>query len=354
MDYWRIRKYWNNGGWDKTQKGAFTSYEAALENYKEEYKAEDYKIFSPSGEILYPHHDITQMMIDDGLEVDSSYWNEAFKNDSDIVCEYAKEILCRYSQRLRDVKNSVTVLNGVEVINFNDSIEIYKVPVNLFKIKIVDELKKNVNYPSYSNAGYFATYKEADNNMMINFTLPVANLVADISFDDLPEVSHKYWKERKHTDSKIYFGANDNGPQFKGKNVSTLLIYDNNYVDIAQVNDIKVESIKYAVSGYPILLNDCIVPYAEALKEGWESGVTRNTSHPFVGIKGDGYIYIFGLTTTKTGKNMATEVYEKIKDFEFKSLIKLDGGGSTIIRYNDENKMITSENRRINSIITIG
>ena len=78
MDYWRIRKEWNDGKWDKTQIGAFTSYDSALNNYKEEYKDEGYKIFSPIGDILYPNHDITQMIINDGIEVDSNYWNDVF------------------------------------------------------------------------------------------------------------------------------------------------------------------------------------------------------------------------------------------------------------------------------------
>ena len=51
---------------------------------------------------------------------------------------------------------------------------------------------------------------------------------------------------------------------------------------------------------------------------------------------------------------MVTEVLNTIGTFGFKSLIKLDGGGSTIIKINDEVKLVTSENRQINSIITIG
>ena len=44
---------------------------------------------------------------------------------------------------------------------------------------------------------------------------------------------------------------------------------------------------------------------------------------------------------------------DKVKDFGFKSLIKLDGGGSGIVKINNEVKMSTSENRQINSIIII-
>ncbi len=351
MAYWRIRKDWNGGKWDKTQRGAFTSLESAISNFKEEYKNEGYYIFSPEGEIVYPYHELTQMMLNDGVSLDEKYWDDTFNKSRVISYDYGVDVLKQYSNLLKEAKS---ISEKLKVIKHND-LEIYQVPAALVKVKIVDAFKKNLDYSSYCNAGFFAGYKEADGNVMVNFTLPVANLVADYSFDDLPEISHKYWKERKYTENKMYFGANENGPQFYGKEVSTLIIKEDNSIDIIRVNDIKtVENIKYAVSGYPIILNYNNVEYANALAEGWQSGVTRNTSHPFVGIKEDGYLYLFGLTTTRTGKYMTEEVISKVTNFGFKSLIKLDGGGSTIIKINNENKLMTSENRRINSIITLG
>lgn len=350
MDYWRIRKNWNDGKWDKTQKGAFTSLELAINNFKDEYKDEGYFIFSPQGEIVYPYHEFTQMMLNDGISLDEKYWDDTFNKGRVISYEYGLDVLKQYSNLLQKSKRCN---NSLKIIKFDD-LDIYQIPIANVKIKIVDDYKKNIKYNTYCNAGFFAAYKEMYNNENVDFTLPVANLVADYSFNELPEVSHKYWKERYYTNNKMYFGANDNGPQFRNKHVSTLIIRDDNSFDIIQLNDVKtVDKIKYAVSGFPILLNHNKVDYEDALSEGWESGVTRNTLHPFIGIKDDEYLYMFSLITTKTGKYITDEVINKIKDFGFKSLIKLDGGGSAIIKINNEIKSVTSENRRINNIIII-
>lgn len=350
MAYWRIRKDWNGGKWDKTQKGAFTSLASAIDNFKDEYKTEGYYVFSPEGEIVYPYHELTQMMLDDGISLDEKYWDDTFNKKRVVSYDYCVDVFKQYSKLLRNDKFSSEKLKTI----IHNDLEIYQIPINNLHIRVVDSPKKNLNYSTYCNAGFFAAYKEEYENTMINFTLPIANMVADYSFSDLHEVSHKYWKERKHSDNKMYFSANDNGLQFYNKDVSTLIIKDNNIADIIKVNDIKnIENVKYAISGYPIILNNNVIDYNEALNEGWESGVTRNTAHPFIGIKDDGYIYLFGLITTKTGRYMTTEIVEKIKDFGFKSLIKLDGGGSTIIKINNENKLMTSENRRINTIIVV-
>ena len=125
MEYWRIRKEWNDGKWDKTQVGAYSSYESALKDYKEEYKKEGYKIFSPTGDILYPHHDIVQMMLDDGVDIDESYWDNIFINDKIANNIYIQEIICKYSRLLND-KCAKT-----EIITHND-INIYKIPLSVF------------------------------------------------------------------------------------------------------------------------------------------------------------------------------------------------------------------------------
>lgn len=351
MAYWRIRKKWNDGKWDSTQKGAFSSLESAISNFKDEYKVEGYYVFSPEGEIVYPYHDLTQMMLNDGISLDEKYWDDTFNKARVIGYDYGVDVLKQYSKLLNELKEFSK--NDINIIKFNN-LDIYQIPVTRVKIRIVDKYKKNLSYGTYWNGGYFANCKDIYNGVSTLYTLPVGNLVADYSFDELPPVSHNRWKERKHTDNKMYFGAIENGPQFCDKKLSTLIIDNNDNVDIIQINDIRtLSNIKYAVSGYPILINKQLISYADAINEGWQSGVTRNTAHPFVGIKDDGYLYMFGMTTTKTGKYMTDEVYNKIKDFGFKSLIKLDGGGSTVIKVNNENKLMTDENRQINNIFII-
>ena len=88
--------------------------------------------------------------------------------------------------------------------------------------------------------------------------------------------------------------------------------------------------------------------------EGWESGTLRATLHGFLGIKlnDENHLYYFTYENVKSGATGLNMIQEKIKDFGFRYLLKLDGGGSAYFRYKDSEIMRTSENRHINTIIT--
>ena len=220
-----------------------------------------------------------------------------------------------------------------------------RVPSNRFQIKLVDKSKSNLDEDTYFNLGYFANFKEDG----IFFTLPVANLVADTAENTLSSPCLKYLKERKVKDNKVYFYASQNASdQFKKKDVSTLIICNDNTVFIDKYNSLYDEDVKYAVSGAPIII-DGLRATTEYLDEGWDNSIVRPTVHGFLGVK-DNYIYYFYIETKTSNCITSGEVYDKIKDCGFSDVIKVDGGGSFYCKINGEIQKSTSENRQINNI----
>ena len=344
-DYYRIRLEWNNGKWDKTQKGAYASLDQAKAQCTQDLIDLGYKVFSPTGEVLYPiyYNTTAQMMYDDGVITDREYWSDVLDGNLAPNISSLETVFNNYSKKLRSEEES-----GIEKITYNGA-NIYKVPVELFKVKWFDKTKRSGNYPSYFNAGYFGNFAEDG----IKFTLPAGNLVADINEDTIAPIVMHYLKERKVANGKVYFPSSQNvDATFRKAKVSTLCIYQDNKVSIEKINGL-TDDIKYAVSGAPVIYNgeQC----KNITEEGWDIGVGRATHHIFVGVKdNDPCVYIFVYESTTSNCFTSGEIYNKFKDFGFTSLIKLDGGGSAYAKVNGIEKANTSENRQINNIIVIG
>ena len=338
--YYRIKKEWNEGKWSSDQKGAYISYEIALNNFKDGYLDEGYKIFSPEGQILYPSqiaHSLASQMVKDGVTNDLEYWSNVFNQKEDINLEYIKTIIERYSNLINKTKKEEEkdffLVNGVYI---------FPIDINNFKIKYFDKPKTSGTEKTYFNLGYFGNFIEGNKK----FTLPSGNLVADINESEISEDILKYLKQRKIANGKLYFSANQNSSaQFRNKQVSTLIV-ENGGVRIEKINQVS-ESFDYAVSGVPVIAaGQKVTNYTN---EGWESSVARPTYHGFIGIKNN-KIYYFPMLTTKNNCITSGEVYDKIKDFGFSDVIKLDGGGSAFFKRNNEVQVNTKENRQINNI----
>ena len=71
-----------------------------------------------------------------------------------------------------------------------NNIHIVEIPIKDFSIVMNDSKKKTAASKNYSNAGFFATYKENGNS----FTLPVGHLVCDFKTNN--SYTQKYCKER--------------------------------------------------------------------------------------------------------------------------------------------------------------
>ena len=343
MAYFRIRKEWNNGKWTKDQKGAYNSYEAALSNYTSDMKEAGYKIFSPEGEVLYPitYNEIAQIMYDDGVISDLPYWSGVFDGNTPVNINFLTSVVRSYHEKL----SKLNINSSLSVVEFHyGDITVHKIDPHKFKIVYFDDRKFNLhnlkNTALIFNAGYFGNYDEGG----VGFTLPSANLVADIDFESINPVAAKYIRERKVVDNKkLHFSAFANSSsQFRKKNVSTLVVDKNYNVAIRQINDVNSDDILYAVSGAPVIRGGKLV--TDYRSEGWDNSIVRATYHGFLGIKDNDLYYVYLETHSKNC--LTGEVFDKLNGFD--ELIKLDGGGSFYCNRLGSETYVT-ENRRINN-----
>ena len=378
-DYYKIKLEWNDGKWDKTQKGAFTSKEQAIQQCTQDLIDQGYKVFSPTGEIVYPiyYHELAEQMFKDGVITDRQYWTNVFQ-DKDLVLvdnQFLQTVIERYSDKVNstntntiipDVENNTqenfdflpdidiqipTVkLPSINTLKYN-GVEIYRVPTSKFKLIWWDKPKRNCNKSTYFSSGYFGNFKEANG---LKFTLPSGNLIADIDSSTINPIILNYLNERKIENGKLYFPANLNtNAEIRKANVSTLCINSKNQANILKLNTIYNTDYKYAVSGAPIITNG---KYADNFtQEGWDTSIVRPTEHVLIGTKkdNDNFIYIIIYKTSTSNCLKSKELYNKFVGFGFNNLLKLDGGGSTFGKVNNEIVANTYENRQINSLIVI-
>lgn len=230
-----------------------------------------------------------------------------------------------------------SVENGVHIV---------EVPATDVRITMVDTAKKTAAEKNYCNAGFFAGFSENGQA----FTLPVGHIVCDYAATN--EWTKHYCEERGSFDGdKFTFDASKwsyNNP-FCGKAISTLIIKDG---EASIVDTVALPSCDYAISGVPIMRNGEDVKFATYVKgQGWGGSSLYATWHIFVGVRDAHNLCIVCMKTTTSNMIKTAEAFKKFKALGFIDVIKLDGGGSTYFNANGET-VSTSENRRINSIIS--
>ena len=223
---------------------------------------------------------------------------------------------------------------------------IVEVPVSEFAIKMVDKRKRECGENTV-NAGFFGTYHEEGQA----FTLPAGHLICDYAADN--KWTRHYCEERgSFKGDKFSFDCSTWSYQNdkQGKALSTLVVRDGK----ACVEDaVSLPDGVYAISGVPVIRNGEKCDWdAYAAKQGWGTGSLRATWHTLVGIKDDpAVVYIIGMNTTTANMVKSSEAYDALKPMGFREVIKLDGGGSFYMNVDGEITE-TTENRRINTIIT--
>lgn len=356
--YYKIKKTWNDGKWDKEQKGAFTTYAAAKENFTKEFEEQGYKIFDPYGNAVYPNHWMTNLMLNDGIDLSDITLlksDQYFKGEIDINHTFIEYIIRQYSEKLAKAQEQYALAKE-PVVHFDcNGIEVYKIPVNRLAFEYIDKVKKNISRTSYFNLGFFGSFSEQGDY----FTLPSGNLVADICLEDHDAGARNYLDIRT-VDEKFSFSACENGGEFAGKELTTVVLMKDGTCKVINTNDIKAEpmykDIAYAVSGVPFKLCGNYISRATALAEGWGSGTLRgNTYHPFLATKSKepNYIWYFICNPTESQQNLINKVNTTMSDLGFDNIVMMDGGGSSYFKYNNTVKVSTSENRQICSIAVI-
>lgn len=253
------------------------------------------------------------------------------------------KVLGAYRPRYREVEQ-------VKYYNTNNT-HIIACPISAFAVRMVDTQKKNVGRKNYCNAGYFGSFSENGTA----FTLPVGNLVCDVGTDNA--YVKKYSAQRGVLSGGRYrqeTASNRGDVQFLKKSVSTLIV-ENGKACVAEVTSVP-SGAEYAISGVPIMRDGGDVIFKSFVKQqGWTGDELRATSHIFLGLK-DGdpeTVYILGWKSITSNMVSTAEAFKHFKELGFRDVIKLDGGGSYVL--NIDGKVYgTSENRRINTIITFG
>lgn len=226
-----------------------------------------------------------------------------------------------------------------------DGVHDFAIPVSAFAIELIDREKEDCG-ENYANAGYFGRYG-ADPE----YTLPAGHLVADFTATD--QRTRKSVEERGSiVDGKMRFDSFgfDYFNPFYQKTVSVLLVKDGT----ASVQEVQgLPACDYAVAGVPVLRNGKKVTLAQAKDQGWDKSSLRATYHVFVGLKGDGRIHVLGMQTKTANLLDSGEAADTLLPYGYTDVLKLDGGGSYIIKTNLVSAA-TAENRRICSIIRMG
>lgn len=230
-----------------------------------------------------------------------------------------------------------------------NGIHIVEVAAEDFKIVMVDKKKKSAAKSNYINANFFGCFQGSNGN----FTLPVGHIVCDF---DAPDETEFYCKERgSFEDKKFIFNSSTFSymNSLYGNAVSTLIVSDGK----ATIDEVKdLPDCDYAIAGIPVMRNGNDVKFAtDVKKQGWGSSSLYGTWHAFVGLKTDRTkIYVIGMRTYTANMITSAEAFKKLKALGFVDVIKLDGGGSFVMNVNGRAVASTSENRRINAIITFG
>ena len=187
-----------------------------------------------------------------------------------------------------------------------------------FKIKTVDTKKLNIKEDNFANAGYFALLGDSS-------TIPIGNLVIDGQVITDAASQPNWLNTYNHSLSTITVDYNDT-PHF------------------TWAKDFKAKEVKYAISGIPIIRNGYKVSMSAIKEEGYFGNELYSTWHGFLGVRGKKLVYI----AAQTNFNLMPYLLEVMG---IENGIKLDGGGSFILKSGNW-KIQTSENRRINNIIT--
>ncbi|MBQ3956770.1 MAG: N-acetylmuramoyl-L-alanine amidase, partial [Clostridia bacterium] len=213
-----------------------------------------------------------------------------------------------------------------------------------FSILWWDAGKKNCAENTYINGGFFAWYPD--------FTLPVGNIVCDVKPGTVASSALTYLTPYiSLTDKKLRYGTQNNlSPQFKGRNVTTLVLPHTGKPFMAELSE-PPSGARYAISGIPVIRDGADVSYRNfVLPQGWDASPFYATSRNFVGIKGDTLWIVSGASKTENFVEKS-EVYDKLKAFGFTDLMALDGGGSYYHKYAGKPSSVWTANRDVNNLI---
>ena len=252
------------------------------------------------------------------------------------LCNALVEVYALQPVKTQDEQTTYTMRDGVHD---------FSIPVSAFSLELIDREKENCG-ENYANAGYFGKYGEEP-----EYKLPAGHLVAAFNATD-PRTKASVEERGSIVNGKMRFDSFgfDYFNPFYQKSVSVLLVKDSS-ASILEVQELP--ECDFAVAGVPVLRGGKKVTSAQAVAQGWDKSSLRATYHVFVGLNGDGRIHVLGMQTKASNLLESGEAADTLLPYGYTDVIKLDGGGSYIIKTNLVSAA-TAENRRICSIIRMG
>lgn len=222
------------------------------------------------------------------------------------------------------------------------SIHVVEAPVKDMELLLVDKAKKSAHSGNYCNAGFFGNYAEQGEK----FTLPVGHTVCRVTTDN-------QWVRHYCAQRGVLSG--DGLRYSEPGRVQTTLFVRGGKADMGEVSA-PPEGCVWAIAGVPVLREGRAVSWAEAQQQGWEASSLYATWHIFAGYnKADRSKAMVAAMKTSTGNLVSSgEAAKKLLALGMTDAVKLDGGGSTILHASGANKAVTTENRRICTILTFG
>lgn len=216
-----------------------------------------------------------------------------------------------------------------------------------FAIGYHDAGKKDGIYEEYVNGGFFGYFKEGG----VDFTLPVANLVCNISVRKLSEPAKKYLGHRIKGGKLRWYCNHNHSTQFWNKAVSTLVVPAKGKPYIDDMVEPPADC-KYAISGVPTVRHGDDVDFYNYVKaQGWGEGSMYGTYHTWLGVR-DGEIWVITGKTTAPNYIYGMEFWKKVSQEGFDDIICIDGGGSYYRKVGGK-VQATSGNRAINNVVVI-
>ena len=218
---------------------------------------------------------------------------------------------------------------------------IVEVPAKDFAVRLVDRAKKSAYSGNYCNAGFFGNYNEGRDR----FTLPVGHTAADMETDNR-WVDHYCAQRGKVSGGKVVYAE-------PGRTETTLFVRGGK-ADMGELSA-PPEGCAYAIAGVPVLRQGKAVNWATAKAQGWEASSLYATWHIFAGYGQDrSKITVVALKTTTGNLISSGEGAKKLAALGLTDAIKLDGGGSTILKVSGKVPVSTVGDRRICTVLTFG
>ena len=207
---------------------------------------------------------------------------------------------------------------SLKVTKLPTSVYVKEIDPDRFEVRVCDCLKRNVpDATNYFNLGFFA---EEGNGR----TVTIGNVVSD---------------------GELISSANTNANWINVANKSLSTIYVTNDGTCGMLKTkyaYKIPDCKCAISGIPIARNGTKISMNSIKTEGYFGNELYNTWHGFLGIRDYKLVYV-------AAKCEYDQMHPLMVSLGIKNAIKLDGGGSFILKEGDI-LQATSGNRRINSV----